>query len=208
MTSRIVILSKVPVAGKVKTRLSSALGLKGAALLHEAMTLDIEETVLESQLQLEWHIAGDLDSPWARERKGKVVEQAGGDLGNRIAVALGNHGLAIGTDSPTTTREALLSASVSESDLILGPSNDGGCWLIGCNRDVSAIFENMVWSVETVHEELKRRAHGMGFSVTIIESGFDIDDPSDLDLLKTHLANLPKSVAPNTREMLRTIHGQ
>jgi glycosyltransferase A (GT-A) superfamily protein (DUF2064 family) len=208
LTSRVVILSKVPIAGKVKTRLSPALGFEGAAKRHEAMTLDIEETVIASQLQLEWHISGDLQDPWVRSRKGLVVEQAEGDLGNRIAVALGGQGLAIGTDSPTTTKEALLAASRSSSDLILGPSNDGGCWLIGCNRDISPIFKNMIWSVDTVHEELKRRAHNLKFSVTIIEPGFDIDEPSDLDLLETQLAGLPPSVAPNTRKLLRTIHGR
>ena len=195
-------------AGEVKTRLSPAIGFEGAAQLHEAMTLDIEQTVIASQLKLEWHIAGDLEASWTRARKGLVVEQAGGDLGNRIAVALGGRGLAIGTDSPTTTKEALLTASRSSSDLILGPSNDGGCWLIGCNRNISTIFENMIWSVDTVHQELKRRAHNLGFSVTVIERGFDIDEPSDLDLLETQLAALPPTVAPNTRELLRTIHGR
>jgi len=205
LTTRIVILTKVPVAGSVKTRLAPSLGLSGAANLHEAMTLDIESTVLSTGLKIEWHIAGDLKSPWARSRKGSIVQQAGGDLGDRIAAALGDAGLAIGTDSPTTTKDALLTASKCSSDLILGPSNDGGCWLIGCNRDVSVIFEEMTWSVDTVHEELKRRAHQRGFSVTVIEAGIDIDEPSDLEQLELQLKNLPPTVAPNTRKLLRKL---
>ena len=202
MSAKVVVLTKVPAAGAVKTRLIPLLGAEGAKRLHEAMVADLQELLASIGVVPEWWVAGDLQDPWVESLQGTVRPQPNGDLGARIAAALAEGGVALGTDSPTIPAEWLEAALHAESDVVLGPSTDGGCWLIGTATDHGHLFEQMQWSVDTVFAELKLRAAKAGLTISALPTGYDIDEPKDIALLCEHLAELPPHVARNTRALL------
>ena len=160
--SEVVVLSKVPVPGQVKTRLVSALGEEGAAELHVAMARDVFEACEQAAVSLRWNIDGDLSHPWAQSLVGPLEAQSGGNLGDRLVQALGNRGVALGSDSPTLPPSLLRQAATCEAPVLLGPSFDGGCWCIGWNQPCPEIFEDISWSTPRVMSELVLRVRGLG----------------------------------------------
>jgi glycosyltransferase A (GT-A) superfamily protein (DUF2064 family) len=198
----IVLLTKAPIEGRVKTRLGEVLGHGFAADLHRAMAEDVEALCLESGVRFSWHVDGPLDHPWVGARSGPVRAQPQGDLGNRIALALGNSGIALGTDSPTLPPAWIQEASRSTGDVVLGPTTDGGCWCIGWRRPLPGWFDGLAWSTPQVFAELRDRAESAGASVDVREAWYDVDDRSDLDHLRAHLDTLPATRAPKTRQLL------
>jgi len=198
----IVLLTKAPVEGRVKTRIGDVLGHGFAVDLHRAMAEDVEALCLEAGVRFSWHVDGPLNHPWVKERCSTVRPQPQGDLGNRIALALGDAGLALGTDSPTLPPAWIAGASCSKADVVLGPTTDGGCWCIGWRRPLPGWFEGLAWSTPQVFAVLRERAVVAGASVDIREAWYDVDDPTDLDHLRAHLDRLPKTRAPKTRQLL------
>src|SRR5690606_6809573 len=92
----------------------------------------------------------------------QVVPQADGDLGERMRrffeaafIAGAQRVVLIGSDSPTLPRERLDEAfrKLSTCDVVLGPSDDGGYYLIGCARPIDAIFKDISWSTPQVFEQ-------------------------------------------------------
>lgn len=161
---RLIVFSRWPTPGKTKTRLIPALGSLGAAELQRQMTVWTVQTARgwarSDQRQVEiCHEGGS----WRQMRRWlgpglSYRRQEPGDLGYRMASAFAaafNEGcrraILIGTDNPSITlallNEALL--ALGDNDLVLGPTLDGGYWLIGMKRPL-AVFEGAVWGTERV----------------------------------------------------------
>lgn len=200
------IFAKPPVPAEVKTRLIPALGATGAAELASAMLLDVWRTV-ESCPGVRPVLAttqlGDFPvgiSP------ADIWLQGDGDLGQRIERML-NRGLlqapaviAIGADSPALTVAHLRAAldALQTRDAVVGPSKDGGFYLLGLRRSQAGLFHSVPWSSSQTLQALKRRIEECGLSFAQLEPLFDVDTPSDLlTLEQSLLAN--ESVAPATR---------
>ena len=198
----IVLLTRAPVEGQVKTRLGEVLGHRFAAELHRAMAEDVEALCKRARVRFSWHVDGPLDHPWVRARSASVRPQAPGDLGSRIARALGNAGVALGTDSPTLPPTWIAEASRSTADVVLGPTADGGCWCIGWRRPLPGWLDGLAWSTPQVFAALRDRAESTGASVDVREAWYDVDNPSDLDHLRAPLDTLPATSAPKTRQLL------
>jgi uncharacterized protein len=131
--------------------------------------------------------------------------QGDGDLGQRIERML-NRGLlqapavvAIGADSPALTVAHLRAAldALQKRDVVVGPSTDGGFYLLGLRRSQAGLFRSVPWSSSQTLEALKRRIEECGLSFTQLEPLFDVDTPSDLFTLEQHLLTNP-SLAPAT----------
>jgi glycosyltransferase A (GT-A) superfamily protein (DUF2064 family) len=200
----IVLLTKAPIEGRVKTRLGEVLGHGFAVDLHRAMAEDVEALCLEAGVRFSWHVDGPLDHPWVGARSASIRPQAQGDLGTRIAHALGHAGLALGTDSPTLPPAWIANAACSAGDVVLGPTADGGCWCIGWRRPLQGWLDGLAWSTPQVFATLRDRAEKAGASIDVREAWYDVDDPSDLDHLRAHLDTLPATRAPKTRHLLET----
>lgn len=200
------IFAKPPVSAEVKTRLIPALGAAGAAELAGAMFLDVWRTV-ESCPGVRPILAttrpGDFPvcvSP------GDIWLQGDGDLGQRLE-RIFNRGLhqapaviAVGADSPALTIAHLQAAldAVQTNDLVIGPSSDGGFYLLGLRRSRAWLFSSLPWSSSKTRQALKRRIEECCLSFAELELLFDVDTPSDLLTLEQHLRT-HLSLAPATR---------
>jgi rSAM/selenodomain-associated transferase 1 len=118
-----------------------------------------------------------------------LLAQDGPDLGARMSSAFGDafrrgadRVAVIGTDVPALTRDDVLEAlaSLEDHDLVLGPSRDGGYYLIGLARPRPALFQGIAWSTSTVFAATMERAAGLGLTVRILEERRDIDTLDDV----------------------------
>ena len=196
------IMAKAPEAGRVKTRLCPPLSPDEAAELSRCFIRDKAAQVREVA-RAESAVA------YAPENAAAVFEalvpgftllpQGGGDLTARIMAVFGqlfrlgfDGAVVIDSDSPTLPTERLERAvalvRAGGHDLVLGPSEDGGYYLIGLRRLHPELFEGMRWSTPTVLEETLRRAGALGLSATRLSPWYDVDTAADLARLTADLA--------------------
>lgn len=198
---RIVILAKAPIPGFAKTRLIPALGAEGAAALAARMQDDTITQALGAGVDVvelcvtpaPWHPAWEMIS----KRNGVVwTSQGEGDLGQRLAgaarrsIEAGDRVLLIGTDCPelNSNRLAESAEALHHNDCVIVPSADGGYVLLGLNRYDCSLFENIMWSTETVAPETRRRIDRLGLSLAVLPTLRDIDEPQDLIWLPANLS--------------------
>lgn len=197
----IVVMARVPLAGRAKTRLIPSLGADGAASLAEAMADDVLATVARSGLPWRVVVDGPLDHPWTLALGAPSAPQPDTDLGGRLAEALREGGIAIGTDAPLLPVDLLLAAARSTAEVALAPAADGGYVLVRVSAEAVArgIFTGVPWSVPETGRAQLARAHVLGLTVEVLPAGFDVDVPADLVTLRAALAVAPADIAPACR---------
>ena len=120
----------------------------------------------------------------------RLLPQVGGDLSARLTCLFqqlldkGHDGvIATDSDSPTLPTEHLQAAidrlTAHNVDVVLGPSDDGGYYLIGLRRLHPALFEAMPWSTPQVYDETLRRAAKLGLRVASLPGWYDVDTPAE-----------------------------
>jgi uncharacterized protein len=117
----------------------------------------------------------------------------------------------IDSDSPTVPAENFIEAaellSTSEDRVVLGPSEDGGYYLIGLKKLHRHLFEQIDWSTERVLHQTSQRANEIGLELKLLPTGYDVDDAASLRRLCDELLaeNSDNSIAPNTRTFLASL---
>jgi hypothetical protein len=204
------VFAKPPRPGIVKTRLAPELGAAGAAAIAGAFFEDtwaMASTQPWADLVL---ATTEVDAPeWRRAEPMVRWPQAQGDLGRRMehvlrrALAARPFAIAIGTDSPGLPSARLDAARVAlrTADAVIGPTEDGGFYLLGLRTCPAGILAHVPWSTpETFHRTLDQlRRHGL--RTTVLPPWFDVDRPSDLERLRTMLL-AGRVSAPATRRAL------
>lgn len=213
----VAIMAKAPRMGEVKTRLCPPLSTSEAADLYRCFLLDkIEQvrTLREASPAIAYTPAEGRTffEEWA---PGFVlVPQRGADLGSRLANSFDQlfaksyaGALAIDSDTPTLPtpflQQALDLIATPEIDVVLGPSEDGGYYLIGLREPHRELFEDMAWSTAKVFRETIRRAEAKGLKIASLPPWFDIDTADDLARLKVSLARTEGRVPRHTRRFFR-----
>src|SRR5438309_2745092 len=203
------IFAKPPIPGSVKTRLIPELGAARAAQLAEAF---LEDTVamVRTVLWAECIIAATktFERPYFKPEE--VWLQSEGDLGDRLEkvlrLALKRKPivLAIGADSPGLPAAYLENAlhALATADAVLGPSADGGFYLIGLKDCPVGVLEGIQWSHSTTLDATVHKLEQFGMKTGLINPWFDIDCHQDLERLRRQLANDPAG-ASRTAELLR-----
>ncbi len=186
---RVVLLTKDPVPGQVKTRLAPMLGEVGAARLHRAFVHATLDRLAPTGLPITLSLAGDLAGSFAgglRARGILVEPQAEGDLGARLCHALRGPGrrVALGTDC-LLFDPAWVVAAASAADTCIGPAEDGGYWCIaiegtGGLSQTGQLFEAIDWSTERVLAQTLAAARRAGLPHRLLPRCFDVDSPADL----------------------------
>lgn len=211
------IMAKAPRAGEVKTRLCPPLSNSEAAELYRCFLLDKIEQVrtLNKASPAIAYTPDDGRTFFEACAPGfLLVPQRGADLGFRLAntfdqlLAKGYAGaFAIDSDTPTLPthflEQALDLIAIPEIDLVLGPSDDGGYYLIGLRKLYRELFERMPWSTADVVPETIRRAEAMGLKVASVPLWFDVDTGNDLERLKTSLDSGQADAARHTRQFFK-----
>jgi rSAM/selenodomain-associated transferase 1 len=191
-SERLIVFTRYPEPGNVKTRLIPVLGAKGAAELHHrltALTLAWASSLtFDQSLRLEIHFdGGTVDSMSTAFGEGLAyLPQVEGDLGTKLVAATATADgptVVIGTDCPDLSPAVVLSAldALRSVDLVLGPASDGGYYLIGLNRPIPEVFVRIPWSTDRVCNLTRQIAADAGLSVTLLDVLNDVDVPDDLE---------------------------
>jgi uncharacterized protein len=120
----------------------------------------------------------------------------------------------IDSDSPTVPAENFAEAaellSTSDDRVVLGPSADGGYYLIGVKKPHRRLFEQIDWSTERVLNQTIQRAMELELEVKLLPSGYDVDDGASLRRLCNELLadTTSPDIAPYTRELLAKLTAQ
>jgi rSAM/selenodomain-associated transferase 1 len=191
----LIVFTRYPEAGKTKTRLIPVLGEEGAAKLQQQMT---EHTLAQvRKLQVSWGVSvvvyfagGDVQQmqSWLGEAF-SYHPQDHGDLGDRLQSALAtafNNGMnrvvIIGIDCPSLQTPIMEQAfkALSEQDLVLGPAEDGGYYLIGLRRLIPELFKGIDWGTSEVLQQTVKVAQQQDLAIAYLPTLADIDRPEDL----------------------------
>jgi rSAM/selenodomain-associated transferase 2/rSAM/selenodomain-associated transferase 1 len=188
---RIIVFGRYPVPGATKTRLIPLLGPLGAADFQRRMTEKCLGTLIRSRLApVSFCYAGgrpDQLKRWLAPYPVEIIPQVRGDLGARMKTALdtrlGSSGppvVLVGTDIPGMSADAVARAfdALVEHDLVLGPSTDGGYWLVGIRRPLD-IFGDMAWGTARVLDQTLSTARRLNLKVHLLDPQIDIDTPED-----------------------------
>jgi len=169
--STLIIFARAPQLGEVKTRLAKTVGAERALALYEAFLDDTCALTQGLGARRVLSIAGDVDHPrvahLAKSQRLTLEPQGDGDLGERMARAIATHVprgpvVIIGSDAPTLPRAHLHQAldELMAHDVVIGPSDDGGYYLIGARVPVPELFVDVHWSTAEVLPTTLQRLAG------------------------------------------------
>lgn len=190
----ILIFTKAPVAGEVKTRLVPPLKPEQAALLHQKLVNRTLKMVTKAAIApVILYCSPDDTHPFFIQCKDEfriqTARQEGEDLGARMlngfnaALEKFRYVILIGTDCPSMTSDYLEDAIQrlrSGSDLVIGPAQDGGYVLIGMKQSHAELFSDLLWGSDSVFGLTMEKAMLSGLQVSLLDSLQDIDRPEDL----------------------------
>jgi hypothetical protein len=210
------LFAKPPRPGRSKTRLAAALGETGAARLADAFVRDAWVKIAAIAWARPVLATTDARDPvWRALGCTDVWPQGAGDLGRRmervLRRALESHpsAIAVGTDVPALPRSRFDCArdALASHDAVLGPSEDGGFYLIGLRRCPSGLLSGIAWSTGEARAQTIDRLHSAGLTVALLSCGFDVDRPADVDRLRAMGDDLSET-APETVRALRDLDGR
>ncbi|HSE89286.1 MAG TPA: TIGR04282 family arsenosugar biosynthesis glycosyltransferase [Candidatus Binatia bacterium] len=213
------VMAKAPVIGQVKTRLLSSFTAKAAAELSRSLLADQLNHLQELDTVNNFYLAfAPDDAQWLMEQIAPpcfhLFPQQGDDLGARMEgvferlFQMGHKNIAlIGGDLPPVPlsffAEAYAFLEASKNRVVLGPSRDGGYYLVGSNQLTPQIFRGMGWSHSEVLAQTLDRLAALKIEYHLLPIWFDIDTPDDLRTLESALDAVLKKAMPNTLSLLR-----
>ncbi|MEM9193614.1 MAG: TIGR04282 family arsenosugar biosynthesis glycosyltransferase [Myxococcota bacterium] len=208
ISDAVAIYARVPEPGKTKTRLRSALSSKETLGLYEAFVRDTFRTAREADAATTIWLTGAREAALDLFEGWPLAWQDGLDLGARLegtvrrALTESARVVVIGTDAPTLPARLVRSGlrALDDHDFVLGPSADGGYYLIGARRGLDGLLEGVRWSTSSTLADSASRLRSQG-SLALLPPWYDIDVPSDLEILRTHL-RLDPAAAPHTARFL------
>jgi len=190
----IMVFTRTPEAGKVKTRLIPALGEEGAAELYRELLERTLNTAVEADVgDVQLYCWPEIDHPWLRAMQNdypvRLVQQQGTELGGRMhrafANALVHYDTAIlsGCDIPELSENdfRLAHEKLGENEAVLGPAEDGGYYLVGLNRPCPALFEDIPWGGDKVLAKTRDRIRQQGLHCFELPERWDVDWPRDVE---------------------------
>jgi uncharacterized protein len=212
------VVAKAPRPGVSKTRLCPPLTPDQASHLAAAFLRDTLSNVSLAGLSPRIVCRGMTEQQQLRQLVGpqtQVAIQSGAGLGDaldrafREGVADGFAAVAVlGADSPTlpalVIREAF-AALADDSEVALGPAEDGGYYLLAARRVYPWLFRDMPWSTDRVASETLRRCQALGLRTHVLPAWYDVDDAASLAILRMDLRRLPVNTAPHTRAALEAL---
>ena len=195
----LIVFIKNPIPGAVKTRLQTRYAPEQVAALYAAFVRDVLERAESVDID---HRVIAFDPPDAESEvrvlcgaQWQYIPQAQADLGTRMHNALmqqlhagATATVLIGTDIPSLPAHHIAHAFdlLQSSDVVLGPSTDGGYYLVGVSQPAPEIFAQVEWSTPRVFSQTIDRVQRAGKTLGLLPPWFDVDTPADLDFLLAH----------------------
>lgn len=223
MDKALIVMAKRPYPGQTKTRLSLNLSLIDAAELYECFLYDVlalASSLDHIDLIIAYAPAEESAEAYFRNLAPEYLHlpQIGRTLGERLNHVL-TQGLlmgyqqvvAVNSDSPTLPRTYLEQAfnllADPNTDLVLGPCEDGGYYLIGWKRPHSRLVREVQMSTDHVLQDTLAIAAEENLAVSLLPSWYDVDEPEELARLISAMAAEEES-ADHTFCFLRTKMGR
>jgi len=185
----IIVFVKNPELGKVKTRLANTLGDEKALEIYNKL-IDYTRNVLididGANRYIYYSSFIDNEDEWSSKIFEKRL-QVDGDLGSKMTTAIKSvfeqcdQVIIIGSDCPQLTSSHINTAfeKLNDHNVVVGPSLDGGYYLLGMDSYYSELFEDIEWSTASVCEETLQRARNSDLSSCKIEALSDVDYEED-----------------------------
>jgi len=191
--ARLLVFSKVPEPGQVKTRLIPLLGAEAAARLYSDLLEDtLRKSVAGGLCPVElWCAPSDRHAFFRRcaERYPlRLYRQGEGDIGRRMSVAIrtalqgATHAVLIGADCPALSAadiDTAIAQLAGGTDIVLGPAMDGGYYLIGMSHHHPQLFDAIAWGTPRVLEATLERCRDNGLAWFCLPEYIDVDTPED-----------------------------
>ncbi len=191
----VIIFAKYPAYGKVKTRLSETLGVEFAVRFYKAMAehtfqicLMLPKNKYDIFLFYEKSEQSESVKSWIPSEF-SVHLQEGSDLGEKMKAAFNRmfekgykKVTIIGTDCPELNTKILLKSfeELSDNSIIIGPSADGGYYLMGMNKFYPFLFDDIEWSSTRVFDDTLKKVKENNLHVYMLPGLIDIDTEKDL----------------------------
>jgi uncharacterized protein len=212
----LILMAKAPEAGRVKTRLCPPLSLDEAAELSRCFLLDTIERVRQvpEAAPVIAHDPPESGLAFATVAPDfALIPQRGHDLGARMAQVVGavlergaGGAVVIGGDAPNLPvdhlRRAVGLIAEGGHDVVLGPSQDGGYYLIGLRSLHDELFDAMAWSTAEVFDETLARCRRLQLRVARLPAWYDVDSAAALARLEADLGRDEGRDAPRTWRFL------
>jgi rSAM/selenodomain-associated transferase 1 len=209
----LLVFAKPPRAGAVKTRLARSVGPDVAARLAGAFLADTWQRVHA----LGWAtpklaVPAGTNADFALDPTPELWLQADGDLGRKLesvltrALTVFPAALALGADSPSLPSAYLERArtELHHADAVLGPTDDGGFYLLGVTRWTAGLLEHVTWSSTVTYAQTLDALRRAGFRVGELPRWFDVDTAADLQRLRAAVRADP-AAAPHTARLLNVL---
>lgn len=201
--NRLIVFTRVPELGKVKTRLNNYLKPASILALHKNLITHTLSQVSRSNIYTTvLHCAPDDQHDYIQSTCNRFEieseNQAEGDLGYKMQQAINKSfaaGIArvviIGTDAPEISEDYISNAftSLKKNDCVIGPAEDGGYVLIGFSVAVDSVFNNIDWGTDQVLHQTINKLENHSFK--LLSTLWDVDRPDDVErLLKSETLKL------------------
>lgn len=183
--NRLILFYKIPVLGKVKTRLARSLGDPKAMEIYQKLLNHARKVAKEQGLATPyWYV--DETPDLINEN---MFVQKGANIGERMENAIdeqfksgGKKVALFGSDCYGINKEIIEEAfrALDKYDIVLGPANDGGYYSIGMKRMQRFLFDGITWSTPEVKDQTIEKCHKHGLSVYELPLLTDVDTPEDL----------------------------
>lgn len=188
----LVVMARAPIPGRSKSRLAAEVGPWRAAKIYSSILRSVLPRLASagSGWDAFVYVAAAAEGRWFERRFPgyQVIQQSGHTLGDRLAHAFeacfltgAPRVVVVGSDVPELTTDHVFRAleALARADVVLGPSPDGGYYLVGQNSPGRPIFEGIPWSTGAVLRATLDRCREVQASTTEIEPLMDVDTAAD-----------------------------
>ena len=191
--NKLLVFTKAPLLGEVKTRLQPDYSPEQSLKLHQKLVLNTLETTAKlNSFEVELCCAPDRHHMFFMQCENQfpisLNDQQGDDLGERMAFALSTtlqtyeKAVIIGTDCPELDEQYINQAfkALDDVDAVIGPAVDGGYVLLGLRRFSPDLFADFSWGTNSVLEQTREVLNTLGWIWHELETKQDLDRPDDL----------------------------
>lgn len=192
---RVILFTRYPEPGRTKTRLIPALGMEGAADLQRQMTEYIfsqlkvlqQNRTVNIEVRYDGGNRNDMEQWLSSDIN--LLPQGQGNLGNKLQrcftdafSAKMKRVVIVGADCPALSSEIIEKSLdiLTQNDLVLGPAQDGGYYLVGLSQPIPSLFDNIPWGTDQVLDTTLTRAKKINVTISLLEPLADVDRPEDI----------------------------
>ena len=196
MNKHVIVYARKPEAGKSKTRLGASIGNEQAAGVYARILfsfladLSRSETLKGVQFTLSVADEESVDFFEAAYPEFRVVKQIAGGLGERMKASFddvyslgADAAVLAGSDVPMLNATWIVMAfqQLTHNEIVIGPADDGGYYLIGMQAPGWDVFNGIPWSTEVVLQQTQARAAALGLKSELLPGTFDLDTVAEYD---------------------------